>query len=49
MVHYAELMRRAGSLPLETRRGARALSYTGRTLGALMQIAEPAAVQGIDL
>ena len=42
-------MRKDGSLPIETRRGARALFYTGRTLSALMQLAERAAVQGIDL
>lgn len=42
-------MRRDGSLPIETRRGARALFYHGRTLSALVQLAERAAVQGIDL
>ena len=42
-------MRRDGSLPIETRRGARALFYHGRTLSALMQLAERASVQGIDL
>ena len=42
-------MRRDGSLPIETRRGARALYYLGRTLSALVQLAERAAVQGIDL
>ena len=42
-------MRRDGSLPIETRRGARALFYLGRTLSALMQLAERASVQGIDL
>lgn len=42
-------MRSDGSLPIETRRGARALFYVGRTLSALIQIAERAAVQGIDL
>ena len=42
-------MRRDGSLPVETRRGARALFYHGRTLSALMQLGERAAVQGIDL
>lgn len=44
-----ESMRRNGSLPIETRRGARALFYHGRTLSALMQLAERASVQGIDL
>lgn len=42
-------MRKNGSLPIETRRGARALFYHGRTLSALVQLAERAAVQGIDL
>ena len=42
-------MRRDGSLPIETRRGARALFYHGRPLSALVQLAERAAVQGIDL
>ena len=42
-------MRKDGSLPVETRRGARALFYDGRTITALMQLAERAAVQGIDL
>ena len=42
-------MRKDGSLPIETRRGARALFYHGRTLGALVQLAERAAVQGVDL
>ena len=42
-------MRKDGSLPVETRRGARALFYHGRTTAALMQLAERAAVQGIDL
>lgn len=42
-------MRKDGSLPIETRRGARALFYTGRTLSALMSIAEMAKTQGIDL
>ena len=42
-------MRRNGSLPIETRRGARALYYHGRTLSGLMQLAERAAVQTIDL
>ena len=42
-------MRKDGSLPIETRRGARALFYTGRTLSALVQLAERAAVQKIDL
>lgn len=42
-------MRKDGSLPIETRRGARALFYHGRTVTGLMQLAERAAVQGIDL
>jgi hypothetical protein len=44
-----ESMREDGSLPIETRRGARALYYHGNTLSALIQIAERAKVQGIDL
>ena len=42
-------MRNDGSLPIETRRGARALFYHGRTLSALMQIGERARLQNIDL
>ncbi len=42
-------MRPDGSLPVETRRGSRALFYSGRTLTVLAQLAERAAVQGIDL
>lgn len=42
-------MRSDGSLPIETRRGARALFYQGRAIAALIQIAERAHVQGIDL
>ena len=42
-------MRKDGSLPIETRRGARALFYSGRTISGLLQLAERAAVQGIDL
>ena len=42
-------MRKDGSLPIETRRGARALFYQGRTIAGLLQLAERAAVQGIDL
>lgn len=42
-------MRKDGSLPIKTRRGARALFYHGRTLSALVQLAERAAVQGVDL
>ena len=42
-------MREDGSLPIETRRGARALFYQGRTIAALIQIAERAKLQGIDL
>ena len=44
-----ESMRKDGSLPIETRRGARALMYTDKTLSGLMQLAERAAVQGINL
>ena len=42
-------MRTDGSFPIEARRGARALFYTGRILSGLMSIAEMARVQGIDL
>lgn len=42
-------IRRDGSLPIEARRGARALFYTGRTLSGLTSIAEMARTQGIDL
>ena len=42
-------MRKDGSLPIETRRGARALFYHGRTITGMLQLAERAAVQGIDL
>jgi len=42
-------MRADGSLPIETRRGARALYYQGRTIAGLIAIAERARVQGIDL
>lgn len=42
-------MRANGSLPLETRRGARALWYQRHALASLVAIAEMAAVQGIDL
>lgn len=38
-----------GSLPIETRRGARALFYHGRTITALSALAEKAKVQGVDL
>ena len=44
-----DTMRKDGSLPIETRRGARALFYQGRTISALIAIAERALVQGIDL
>ena len=44
-----ESMRGDGSLPIETRRGARALFYHGRTITALSALAEKAKVQGIDL
>ncbi len=42
-------MRTDGSLPLETRRGARALWYQRHAIASLVVIAEMAAVQGIDL
>ena len=42
-------MRGDGSLPIETRRGARALYYHGRTITALSSLAEKAKVQGLDL
>jgi poly(beta-D-mannuronate) lyase len=42
-------MRPDGSLPLETRRGARALWYQRHALASLVTIAEMAAVQGQDL
>lgn len=42
-------MRDDGSFPIEARRGARALMYTGRTLSGLMGIAEMARVQRINL
>ena len=42
-------MRKDGSLPFETARGARAIFYDGRTVTALVAIAEMAARQGIDL
>lgn len=42
-------MRRDGSLPLETRRGARALWYQRHALASLVAIAEMAALQGRDL
>jgi poly(beta-D-mannuronate) lyase len=42
-------MRRDGSLPLETARGARALSYQRHAIASLVAIAEMAAVQGSDL
>ncbi len=35
-------MRDDGSLPIETRRGARSIYYHGRTLAALVQLAERA-------
>ena len=44
-----DTMRKDGSLPIETQRGARALFYSGRTISALIAIAERALVQGIDL
>ena len=42
-------MRKDGSLPIETRRGAAALYYHGRTISGLIQLAERARAQGIDL
>ena len=42
-------MRADGSLPIETRRGAWALYYHGRTLSGLVQLAERARTQGINL
>ncbi|HET6521275.1 MAG TPA: alginate lyase family protein [Geminicoccaceae bacterium] len=42
-------MRRDGSLPLETMRGARALWYQRHAIASLVAIAEMAAVQGYDL
>ena len=44
-----DTMRTDGSFPIETRRGARAMFYHGRTLSALFAIAKRAEVQGIDL
>ena len=42
-------MREDGSLPIETRRGSRALFYQGRAISALFAIAHRAEVQGINL
>ncbi len=42
-------MREDGSLPIETRRGAKALYYHGRTIAGLVMLAERARAQGIDL
>jgi poly(beta-D-mannuronate) lyase len=44
-----EQMRPDGSLPLETARGARALSYQRHAIASLVAIAEMAAAQGYDL
>ena len=44
-----EQMRPDGSLPLETARGARALSYQRHAVASLVAIAEMAAAQGYDL
>ena len=44
-----ESMRGDGSLPIETRRGARALFYQGRTITGLSSLAEKAEAQGVDL
>jgi hypothetical protein len=42
-------MRNDGSLPIETRRGARAIFYQGRAMSALASIAVMAQQQGLDL
>lgn len=42
-------MRRDGSLPMETRRGARSLHYTNIQIGQLIGVAKVAESQGIDL
>ena len=42
-------MRADGSFPIETRRGQKAMFYTGRVLSGLMSIAEMARAQGTDL
>ena len=42
-------MRQDGSLPLETARGSRALSYQRHAITSLVAIAEMAAAQGYDL
>ena len=42
-------MRPDGSLPLETARGSRALSYQRHAIASLVAIAEMAAAQGYDL
>ncbi len=44
-----DTMREDGSLPIETRRGARAMFYLGRTISGLFAIAQRAKVQGVDL
>jgi poly(beta-D-mannuronate) lyase len=44
-----EQMRPDGSLPLETARGSRALSYQRHAIASLVAIAEMAAAQGYDL
>jgi poly(beta-D-mannuronate) lyase len=44
-----EQMRLDGSLPLETARGSRALSYQRHAIASLVAIAEMAAAQGYDL
>ena len=44
-----DTMRKDGSLPIETRRGARALFYHGRTISGLFAIAERALVHNVDL
>ena len=42
-------MRDDGRIPIENRRGARAVCYHGRTISAMVQIAERTRVQCIDL
>lgn len=44
-----EQMRADGSLPMEAQRGPCALTYTNRSIAALVTIAEIAAAQGFDL
>ncbi len=44
-----DTMREDGSLPIETRRGTKAMLYLGRTISGLFAIAQRAKVQGVDL